>query len=305
MKQVATVDQSKLPRSPKKTSPPMTDVSNLLSDKQITSFRRKILRFYKKHGQGFPFRKTMDPYAIAVAEIMLQQTQVDRVIPKYSAWLKRWPDWASLAEASPRQLLAAWSGLGYNRRAILLGRLAREVMEKYQGRLPDDPKTLMTLPGIGRYTACAILVFSENRPLAAIDTNIRRVILHEFDLPADLSYAQMEAIALRLLPRGKARDWHNALMDYSRLRLPRQVAAVPPVLRPPSYVGSIRQVRGQIIRHLTACHRLTLAGLARRLSRPVADVRQAAQALEKDGLVTVGAVYVTLINTISARKHRR
>ncbi|MDD4053159.1 MAG: A/G-specific adenine glycosylase, partial [candidate division Zixibacteria bacterium] len=81
------------------------------------------MRFYKRYGQGFPFRKTMDPYSIAVAEIMLQQTQVERVIPIYSSWLKRWPDWESLAQASPRQLLAAWSGLGYNRRAIYLGRL--------------------------------------------------------------------------------------------------------------------------------------------------------------------------------------
>lgn len=283
----------------------MTNASNQLSDKQIKAFRRKIMRFYKKYGRGFPFRKTMDPYAIAVAEIMLQQTQVDRVIPKYSAWLKRWPDWESLAKASPRQLLAAWSGLGHNRRAIHLGRLADEVMETYDGHLPDDPKVLMTLPGIGRYTAHAILVFSDNRPLAAIDTNIRRVILHEFNLPDDLPYAELETLALRLLPRGKARDWHNALMDYSRLRLPRKIAAIPPVSRQPAFAGSIRQIRGEIIRRLAAHQRVSLAGLSRRLLRSTDDVRQAAQALEKEGLVRVGAVYVTLTGTIPRRNRPR
>ncbi|MDD4051492.1 MAG: Fe-S cluster assembly protein HesB, partial [candidate division Zixibacteria bacterium] len=245
------------------------------------------------------------PYSSAVAEIMLQQTQVERVIPIYSSWLKRWPDWESLAQASPRQLLAAWSGLGYNRRAIYLGRLAHEVMETYGGRLPDDPRVLMTLPGIGRYTAHAILVFSANRLLAAIDTNIRRVILHEFNLPADLPNAELERIALKLLPRGKARDWHNALMDYGRLRLPRKIAAVPPASRQSTFVGSIRQIRGEIIRRLATHHRVSLTALARQLSRSLNDVRQAAQALEKDGLVRVGSVYITLTGTIPKRNRPR
>jgi A/G-specific adenine glycosylase len=272
----------------------MIDACNLLTDKQIRSFRRKIMCFYKKYGQGFPFRKTMDPYAIAVAEIMLQQTQVDRVIPVYSAWISRWPDWRSLASASTRQLLTAWSGLGYNRRAVYLGKLAHEVITKYDGSLPDDPDILMTLPGIGRYTAHAILVFAFNRPLAAIDTNVRRVILHEFNLPADLPHAELEQLALRLPPRGKSRDWHNALMDYSRLRLPRKIASLPPISRQSSFAGSIRQIRGEIIRRLTRRHRVSLACIARQMQRSSADVLTAARALEKEGLVKVGSVFITL-----------
>jgi A/G-specific adenine glycosylase len=247
----------------------------------------------------------MDPYAIAVAEIMLQQTQVDRVLPVYLTWLKKWPDWKSLASASNRQLLTAWSGLGYNRRAVYLGKLAREVVIGYGGSLPDAPDILMTLPGIGRYTAHAILVFAFNRPLAAIDTNIRRVILHEFNLPADLSYAELEQIALRLLPRGKARDWHNALMDYGRLRLPRKIASHPPISRQSSFTGSIRQIRGEIIRCLTQQHRVSLARIARQMQRSSADVLTAAKALEKEGLVTIGAVYVTLSGTVSKTKRTR
>ncbi len=282
-----------------------TKTFNLLTDKTIKSFRRKILRFYKKYGQGFPFRKTMDPYAIAVAEIMLQQTQVERVIPAYAAWLERWPDWDCLARATSRELLTAWSGLGYNRRAIYLGKLAREVVTKYDGSLPDDPDVLMTLPGIGRYTAHAILVFAYNRPFAAIDTNIRRVILHEFNLPADLPYAELERIALSLLPRGKSRDWHNALMDYSRLRLSRKTVSNRSASQRSTFEGSIRQIRGEIIRRLTAHHRVSLASIARQMQRSSDDVRKAAGAMEKEGLVRVGTVYISLIETTPKIKRPR
>lgn len=272
-------------------------VVKILIDKKIKAFRRKILRFYKVHGQGFPFRKTMDPYAIAVAEIMLQQTQVERVLPVYAAWLKKWPDWDGLAEASSRELLAAWSGLGYNRRAIFLGRLAREVMTRYNGILPGDPKVLMTLPGIGRYTAHAILVFAFNRPLAAIDTNVRRVILHEFGLPADLPHDELEEIATALIPRGKARDWHNALMDYSRMRLPRNVASRPRPSSRSRYQGSLRQIRGEIIRRLTVSRRVSMSAIARAMRRSLRDVLTAARALQGDGLVRVGNRYITLVES--------
>jgi len=270
---------------------------NLLNNNDIKAFRRKILRFYRVHGQGFPFRKTMDPYAIAVAEIMLQQTQVERVLPAYAAWLKKWPDWGSLAEASSRELLAAWSGLGYNRRAIFLGRLAHEVMTRYDGILPDNPNVLMTLPGIGRYTAHAILVFAFNRPLAAIDTNVRRVILHEFGLPADLPYDDLEEIATALIPRGKARDWHNALMDYSRMRLPRNVASRPRQASRPRYQGSLRQIRGEIIRRLTVSRRVSMSAIARAMQRSPHDVLSAARALQDDSLVRVGSRYITLVES--------
>lgn len=277
----------------------------MLADKQIKAFRRKILHFYKEYGQGFPFRKTMDPYAIAVAEIMLQQTQVERVLPAYATWLKRWPDWRSLALASSRELLAAWSGLGYNRRAIFLGRLAREVMTRYGGALPDDPDILMTLPGIGRYTACAILVFAFNRPVAAIDTNVRRVIIHEFDLPIDLPHDRLEQIAQALVPPRRPRDWHNALMDYGRMRLPRKAAPRPRPSAVSPYPGSIRQIRGEIIRRLTSHRRVSLSAVAR--SRPWSpdDILTAARSLQNDGLVRVGSKYITLIDSAVVQRPGR
>ncbi len=130
-----------------------------LTSKQITAFRRKILRFFRQHRRDLPFRKTTDPYRITVAEIMLQQTQVDRVVPKYRRWITKWPTWKKLAMATERELLTMWSGLGYNRRALYLGRLAEVVQTQYAGRLPEDPTELTKLPGIGPYTARAILIF--------------------------------------------------------------------------------------------------------------------------------------------------
>jgi A/G-specific adenine glycosylase len=265
-----------------------------LSKNGILAFRRKILRFYKKYGRKLPFRETTDPYKIAVAEIMLQQTQVERVVEKYNSWIAKWPDWKSLSKATSRQLLAAWSGLGYNRRAIYLGRMAREIVENFDGRLPEDPKQLMTLAGIGPYTANAILIFAFNKPLTAIDTNIRRVIIFEFGLQPDISPVQLESIARQLLPRRSSRRWHNALMDYSRIVLPKQLSSAPPLSRQTKFKGSIRQIRGAIIKKLTVQNRVSLALLSRELGRSPEDIHQAAIGLQKDGMVVVTRSFIRL-----------
>ena len=158
-----------------------------LSQNKVQSFQRKIWRFYEKHRRDLPFRHITDPYRVTVSEFMLQQTQVERVIPKYRAWIARWPSWRALSGATTREALSAWSGLGYNRRALYLRNMACEITRDFHGRLPREIEGLKRFPGIGEYTARAILIFSDNAPLAALDTNIRQVILCEFDLPGDLS----------------------------------------------------------------------------------------------------------------------
>ncbi|MEW6049666.1 MAG: Fe-S cluster assembly protein HesB [Candidatus Zixiibacteriota bacterium] len=267
-----------------------------LNPKRIAAFRRKILRFYKRHGRDLPFRRTCDPYRIAVAEIMLQQTQVERVVPKYESWVARWPDWQTLAEATTRQLLAMWSGLGYNRRALYLGKLARDVVENHGGVLPSDPSVLVSLPGIGPYTAHAILIFAFNRPLVTIDTNVRRVLLHEFGLPATCARSKIEALAGQLLPKHRSRDWHNALMDYSNLALPKKIFGIPPLTRQTRFVGSTRQIRGAIIRQLTHRKKVPLAEIAGELGRSVEDVRSAAESMAREGIVVVRKGKIGLTN---------
>jgi A/G-specific adenine glycosylase len=216
---------------------------------------------------------------------MLQQTQVERVIDKYEAWLKKWPSWHVLAKATDRELLAAWSGLGYNRRALNLGRLAKEVVSGFDGELPREPEQLLSLPGIGPYTAHAILIFAFNQPLVTIDTNIRKVLLHELGYPASISKENLEALALAVLPRKRSRDWHNALMDYSRLVLPKQIKTIPPLSSQSRFQGSLRQIRGEIVRQLVTRNRVTVAAIAGSLDRSEDDVIKAALGLQKDGMV--------------------
>ncbi|HQL24842.1 MAG TPA: Fe-S cluster assembly protein HesB, partial [candidate division Zixibacteria bacterium] len=198
----------------------MTGRHSDLSAAHIAAFRRDIRAFYRRHGRHLPFRETNDPYAITVAEIMLQQTTVERVTPYYEAWLRRFPDWQTVAAAPIRAVLAAWSGLGYNRRALYLQKLAQTVVGEYGGELPSDPAVLRRLPGIGPYTANAVAAFAFGRRVAAVDTNVRKVLLHRFGLAADARPAEIQRIAELVLPRTGIRAWHAALMDYARLGLP-------------------------------------------------------------------------------------
>lgn len=257
-----------------------------LGPKKIKSFQKKILAHYRSHGRRLPFRETKNPYFITVSEIMLQQTQVDRVIPFYNRWIKLFPTWKALSNASTKKVLSAWSGLGYNRRALNLQKLAHAIVNRFGGIFPTDETTLLSLPGIGPYTANAICIFAFNADRATIDTNIRRVLIHELGLRPDTSMKQLQSIAQRVLPKNKSRDWHNALMDFGAMALPK-TPQIKPLSRQSAFKGSLRQIRGEIIRQLTTKRVITLSGVARLLERSVQDVRQAALALEKEGLVRV------------------
>ncbi len=261
---------------------------------RIASFRRKILGFYAQHGRDLPWRHTKDPYRITISEIMLQQTQVERVIPKYEAWIALWPNWRTLSKASTRELLHAWSGLGYNRRALMLGKLAKAIVEKHHGKLPRQPELLEKLPGIGPYTSRAILIFAFNQDLATIDTNIRRVLLHQFDLPLTTTKEQLESLAQRLVPQERSRDWHNGLMDYSRLALPKRLSRIPPVSKQGRFEGSVRQVRGEIIRQLLKQKTVDIFRLAERIKRDKTEVRKIAESMAREGVVRLKGRTVTL-----------
>lgn len=146
------------------------------STKALLGFRARLLRWYRVHGRDLPWRQTSDPYHIMVSEMMLQQTQVERVRERYERWLHRFPTVAVLAKTSPRAVLQEWSGLGYNRRALALLAAAQKIMHDYAGHFPTQPKELQKLPGIGPYTAHAIAVFAFKQSVPLVDTNIKRVL---------------------------------------------------------------------------------------------------------------------------------
>jgi A/G-specific adenine glycosylase len=260
---------------------------------QKTSLRRRILGYYYAHGRDLPWRKTRNPYAILVAEIMLQQTQVDRVIPKYASWLGAFPDFATLANSSRRQLLTLWSGLGYNSRALRLQELARIVNNEHDGRLPRDESQLRRLPGVGPYTARSVQIFAWNADVVCIDTNIRRILLHELRLPEETSAAVLECFAMQLLPVGKSRDWHNALMDYGAMVLTARKTGIRPTAVQSRFLHSRRWYRGQVIKLLTEQERVPIATL-RQLFAGAIDLDGIIEGLVKEGLVKKRGRQLTL-----------
>ncbi len=218
--------------------------------KDIELFRQKIFDFYRLNRRSFPWRETTDRYAVMISEIMLQQTQAERVAPKFEAWLQNFPDVRLLASASLRDVLALWSGLGYNSRAVRLHRCAAAITELYGGIVPSKPELLKKLPGIGEYTCRSIPVFADNLDVAAVDTNIRRIIIHEFGLPEDISATRLQEVAEAALPLGQSREWHNALMDYGALLLTSKKTGIRPVTKQSKFQGSKRWYRGRIIKEL-------------------------------------------------------
>jgi A/G-specific adenine glycosylase len=218
------------------------------------SFRRFIYNWYEENGRDLPWRRTSDPWCILVSEVMLQQTQVPRVVDKYTSFIRTFPDPQSLAYASTADALRQWKGLGYNRRALYLKRTAKMLMEEFGGRVPDNEKDLQSLPGIGAATAAAICVHAFNQPAVFIETNIRAVFIHHF-FPncASVNDARILRIVADTLDYENPGRWYSALMDYGTMLKkkhgnPARRSSRHQVQKP--FEGSNRQIRGRILEEL-------------------------------------------------------
>lgn len=241
----------------------------------IGDFRQLVWRYAAGQYRDLPWRRTCDPWQVLVSEVMLQQTQVDRVVPKFCAFLQRFPDPVALAAAPLPELLAAWQGLGYNRRALNLQRAAQMVVTRWDGVLPDDPSLLCQLPGIGPYTAGAIAAFAFNRPESFLETNIRAVLLHLFCAGrCAVPDKELLVLAGQVVDREQPRDWYNALMDYGsdlKRRFPNPSRRSRHHTVQSRFEGSDRQIRGALVRLLLGADGMTAAALRQRLA--VADDR--------------------------------
>lgn len=192
-------------------------------------FRRRLLAWFRRNGRDLPWRHTRDPYRVLVSEVMLQQTQVARVAEYYPKFLDSFPTLRRLAAASPARVREAWDGLGYYRRAANLQSLAQEVVERHAGRLPAEPELLRRLPGVGRYTAGAVASFAFERSVAAVDTNVARVLRRAFHprLPKGArAERRLWETATALLPRGGKSAWafNQAVMELGALVCTARVA---------------------------------------------------------------------------------
>jgi A/G-specific adenine glycosylase len=291
-----------------------------------TPLQHALLEWYERHGRtSLPWRVVRDPYYTLVSEFMLQQTQVDRVVPKFNAFIDRFPSLPALATASQADVLRLWQGLGYNTRAMRLHRVACAAVERFDGNLPHEREQLLSLSGVGPYTAAAIRAFAFDIDDAPIDTNIRR-ILHRLtaglEHPPKANAAQLDAAARDLVPRGKSHDWNSAMMDLGATlctaRAPkclicplREHCAAAPIdpaalelarkkaAKKASAQNAIpfqqttRYARGRIIdrlRALPAGERISLLDLhadlqPSLLGRTIGDVDALLNALERDGLI--------------------
>ena len=224
--------------------------SLVFSAERIQEFQKNVFYFYQKNKRDLPWRKTTDPYKILLSELMLQQTQVNRVILYYEKWIARWPDIHALASASLAEVLQAWMGLGYNTRAINLHKAARKIVIEFDSNVLEAMKQYKEIPGVGRYTSQAVQIFSTNADIVTIDTNIRRIFIKEFHLPEKVSDKELWRLAEKCLPKGRSREWHNALMDYGALHLTSQKTGIKPKTQQSRFEGSDRQIRARILRCL-------------------------------------------------------
>ncbi|HET6276753.1 MAG TPA: hypothetical protein VFE16_12555 [Candidatus Cybelea sp.] len=295
---------------------------------------RRLLRWYRGHGRaGLPWRTGRHPYHTVVSEFMLAQTQVDRVVPQFDAFVARFPNFSALAHATPADVVRQWKGLGYNSRAVRLRRLAEAIVERHGGELPRDREALRSLPGVGPYTAAAIRAFAFDLDDAPIDTNIRRIVnrlAFGLEYPHAAAPRDVDARARALLPSGRAHDWNSALMDLGATictaRAPkclicplRQDCAAAPVdpaqlerlraaagRRSPKerqpFERTTRYARGRIVdrlRELGPGERISFIDLHHAIGsampeRSVEEIQEVVAALARDGLVTHDGTSVAL-----------
>ncbi|WP_255193694.1 A/G-specific adenine glycosylase [Natronobeatus ordinarius] len=291
------------------------DAVELPADLDLEAVREALLEWYEADHRPFPWRETDDPYAILVCEVMSQQTQLDRVVDAWEAFLERWPTTADLAAADRADVVGFWSGhrLGYNNRAKYLHEAASQVEAEYDGAFPREPDELQELMGVGPYTANAVASFAFNEGDAVVDTNVKRVCYRAFDVPDD--DAAFERAATALMPDGRSRAWNNAIMELGGVactQTPRCDEAgcpwrewcgayasgdftAPDVPTQPSFDGSRRQFRGRIVRTLREYDELELDVLGPRIRVDYNPQGEHGRAwllelladLETDGLVTL------------------
>ncbi len=221
---------------------------------RIDRFRKEILDHYRAHGRGLPWRRTRNPYRVLVSEVMLQQTQVERVVDKYKEFLKAFPGVTALAQAPLKEVLSVWQGLGYNRRAKALKEAAEMIVRDFRGKVPRSIDDLVRLPGIGTATASSIAAFAFNAPAVFIETNIRRVFIRFFFHDREgIADSEILPLVEKTLERSDPKTWYNALMDYGVMLKRTEGNAntrSAHYRKQSAFHGSDRQVRGAVLKVL-------------------------------------------------------
>ena len=278
--------------------PSSQPANSSFTDADLARFIRAVSAEGARLYRDFPWRRTRDPYALLVSEVMLQQTQTTRVLRYWASWLERFPTVDALAGASVSDVLEAWQGLGYNRRALALKRAAEVVSEQRGGRLPRDPEALRALPGIGPATAAGVLAFAWDVPAPYLETNVRTVFLHEL-FPEAEAVSDREVMALvercALLAAGlgiDARTWNYALLDYGvelKRTLPNPSRRSKHHTRQSAFEGSHRQKRSILLTAILASPGQSAEQLAEACGYPAEECAEVLAELAAEGFVTRSA----------------
>lgn len=260
---------------------------SMISAQKKKALQMKILSRYKENARDLPWRRTTDPYKILVSEIMLQQTQVERVKIKYKLWLEHFPTVEKLAAASQTEVLTLRSGLGYNRRGLNLWKAAKQIadmrkLQKDNDYFPSAEKELLALPGVWMYTAHAVMAFGWNAEVPVLDINIKRVLITELWLESGISDKELRSVAQTVIPAGQSRDWHNALMDYWALVLTSKKTWIRSAPQS-QFVGSTRRVRGNILKLLIKNWKLKISDAKKQFPHERFD--EIVAWMEKEGIV--------------------
>ncbi len=255
----------------------------------FTTFRTLIWDFYRTNGRHFIWRNIENPYYVLVSEIMLQQTQTYRVAPKFEQFILEFPTIYSLAEASLRSVLGMWQGLGYNRRGKFLHETAKEIVNKWNGIIPNDPVTLVTFPGIGTATASSITAFAYNIPTVFIETNIRTVFIHHFFSQQEKVHdKEIMPLIAATVDQENPREWYYALMDYGvmlKQTLPNPSKKSIHHASQSKFEGSDRQIRGAIIKLLTEYELLSKEEIIAYIGKDPVRVERIIDKVALEGLI--------------------
>ena len=260
-----------------------------LTQEVIRTFQNIIYSYFNQYGRDFPFRNEINPYNVVISEIMLQQTQTNRVVEKFQQFIQKFPDFQSLANAPLNEVLKVWQGLGYNRRAVALKKIAERVVNEFDGILPADIDILKSFPQIGHNTASSIVAFAFNMPTFFIEVNIRRVyIYYFFPGKSSIKDSAIVPIVRRTLDSSNVRKWYYALTDYGvmlKKTHPELNKRSAHYRKQSKFKGSRREIRGKILKLLIASSSLTEAEIFKELKINSKKLKEILNLLIKEGFI--------------------